>query len=60
MVVLLPVLDEPVPAGGVELRRLESGDADGEPVSLRLHALTPTAMTSAKNTERALVISHLR
>jgi hypothetical protein len=55
----VPLLEEPEPAGGVELRRLESGDADGEPVSLRLHAVTPTAITSAKNTERALVISHL-
>jgi hypothetical protein len=39
--------------------RLEPGDADGDPVSLRLHAVTPTAITSAKNTARAFVMSHL-
>jgi hypothetical protein len=39
--------------------RLESGDADGDPPSLPVHAAVPTAITSAKNTGRALIISHL-
>ena len=65
----VPVVGEPAPVERFVVEpdpvpdeyepRLESGDADGEPASLRLHAAVPTAITSAKNTERALVISHL-
>lgn len=57
----VPVVDEPAPddlGDDVELR-LESGEADGEPPSLRVHAVVPNASASAKNIERALVISHL-
>jgi hypothetical protein len=64
----LPVEDDPVPLAEPEPGEpdddeepllLESGDADGDVPSLREHAVTPIAITSAKNTERALVMSHL-
>jgi hypothetical protein len=58
LVLLLPDVEEPDVPVVVE-PRLESGDAEGEPPSLRAHAVTPTAITSAKNTERAFLISHL-
>jgi hypothetical protein len=65
----VPVVAEPLPVERLVVEpepvvpdvepRLESGDAEGEPPSLRAHAVTPTAITSAKNTERAFIISHL-
>jgi hypothetical protein len=38
---------------------LDPGDADGEVPSFREHAVAATTVTSAKNSDRALVMSHL-